>query len=93
MPIEDEKTKNKIRNVIDKFEVFRKAKKCMQNGFRDGSTDEFKNLSNLSPLLISRADLISAGIPQNWFLDPNYRAGDPGGNEIKNEQFNLRNLK
>ena len=90
MPIEDEETRKKIRNAIDTFEVFRKVKECMKNGKRQNSSDKFENVSKLSPLLISRADLISAGIPQNWFLDPN-RKGQ--GNEIMDEQFNLRSLK
>ena len=85
MPIEDEERTNKIRNAIDTFEVFRLAKKCMQNG--DRSSYDFKDVSNLSPLLISRADLIKAGIPQNWFLDPNYQSGN-----IEEEQFNLNNI-
>ena len=93
MPIEEEDTRNKIRNAIDTFEVFRLAKKCMKNGNRYGSSDGFKNVSNLSPLLISRADLISAGIPSNWFLDSNYQEGDFGGNEIMDEQCKLRDLK
>jgi len=59
---------------------------------RDYSTDSFKDVTNLSPLLIGRSDLISAGIPQNWFLDSNYQAGDIGGNEIMDENFNLKNL-
>ena len=92
MPIEEEKTRNQIRNAIDQFEVFRKAKKCMQYGRRTVSTDEFRDISNLSPLLISRSDLISAGIPKKWFLDPNYQEGELFGNEILDEQFNLKNL-
>ena len=91
MPIEKEKTKNEIRNAIEKFEVFRKAKKCMQYGGRYKSTDEFEDISNLSPLLISRSDLISAGIPKKWFLDSNHQLGD-FGNEILDQQFNLKNL-
>ena len=79
--------------AIDQFEVFRKAKKCMKNGNRAGSSNGFADVSNLSPLLISRADVIKAGIPKNWFIDSNYRKRDYGGNEIMDEQFNLRNLK
>ena len=93
MPIEDEERRNKIRNAIDQFEVFKKAKKCMQYGYRYQSTSEFRDISNLSPLLISRSDLISAGIPKKWFIDSNYQEGDYGGNELMDEQFNLRNLK
>ena len=87
MPIEEEKTRKKIRNAIDKFEIFTKAKECMKNGDRSESSDGFADVSNVSPLLIGRADLISAGIPQNWFLDPNYQAGN-----IEKEQFNLNKL-
>ena len=43
--------------------------------------------------LISRAELISAGIPSNWVLDSNYQEGDFGGNEIMDEQCKLRDLK
>ena len=90
MPIEDEKTRNKIRNAIEQFDVFRKAKDCMKHG--DRSTVQFKNISNRTSLLISRADLISAGVPRKWFLDSKYQAGDLFGNEAMDEQFNLNNL-
>ena len=86
MPIEKEETRKKIRMAIDQFEVFIRAKKSMQTDVL-GRCGQFEDVSNLAPLLISRADLIAAGIPQNWFLDPKYNL-----NNIEQEQFNLNNI-
>jgi hypothetical protein len=71
MPIEDEETGNIIKNGINQFEVLRNAKECM-NPVESSGIRHFYNVSHLSPLLIHRTDFISAGIPQDWFLDSNY---------------------
>ena len=78
MPIEDEETRNKIKNGINQFEVLRNAKECM-NPAENSGIRHFYNISHLSPLLIHRADLITAGIPQDWFLNSNYQEEDFDG--------------
>ncbi len=84
MPIEDDQMLQTVRNGIQSFEIIKKILKCLKTGIKD-----YIDMSKLSKLKIIRSDLISSGIPSNWFMD----SLDSDRDTIQSENFNCKNLK
>ena len=71
-PIEDQTTLKTVREALDTFEIVRKAKDMLEpySNNRDMSIDlPYLGLHKCEKVIISRLDLISAGIPEDWFMD------------------------
>lgn len=87
-PIEDDATLKIIRNGIRSFDIIKDILKELKYG--NPSSIYFRDLSSSSKVKISRQDLISSGIPSDWFLD-----SLPLGHRdtIQSEHFKLQNIK
>ena len=86
-PVEDEKVLSKITTALDKFEFIKKTKKMMDHSNRNrGWSVNDLDLSVCAEVLITKQDLITAGVPSNWFInvDPNLR------DSVQSENFSLR---
>ena len=85
-PIEDDAILKIIQNGIKSFDLINEILKELKYGKNAG----FYNLSSCSKVKISRQDLISSGIPADWFLD-----SLPLGHRdtIQSEYFKLQNIK
>ena len=86
MPIEDDKMLETVQNGIHSFEIIKKIWSCLKTGFK---SLDMMDMSKLSKLKITRSDLISAGIPSNWFID----SLDCYRDTIQSENFNCGNLR
>ena len=85
-PIEDKATLKIIRDGIKKFDIIKKILKDLKFGNIGGR----KDLSKCKQVMISRQDLISSGVPSDWFLD----SLPPGHRDtIQSENFKLQNIK
>ena len=85
-PIEDKRTLKFIQNGIRSFDIIKEILKELKYGINT----TFDDLSSCSKVKISRQDLISSGIPADWFLD-----SLPLGHRdtIQSEYFKLQNIK
>ena len=84
MPIEDKRMLRTVRNGIRSFEIIPKILRSLRTG-----TKYSDDLSKLPKVKITRSDLISAGIPSNWFID----SLDCRRDTIQSENFNCQNLQ
>ena len=87
MPIEDDQLLQTVRNGIRSFEIIKKILKSLKTGYK-GSLSNM-DMSKLKKVKITRSDLISSGIPSNWFMD----SLDCDQDTIQSENFNCQNLK
>ena len=85
MPIEDDQMLETVRNGIQSFKIIKNILKCLKTGYKDN----FEDMSKLSKLKITRSDLISAGIPSNWFMD----SLDCDRDTIQTENFHCQSLQ
>ena len=65
--IEDDQMLETVRNGIKSFEIIKKILECLKTGNKGYIED--MEMSKLSKVKITRSDLISSGIPSNWFMD------------------------
>ena len=84
MPIEDDQMLQTVRNGIQSFKIIKKILKCLRTGSKT-----LGDMSELSKLKITRSDLISAGIPSNWFMD----SLDCDRDTIQTENFHCQSLQ
>ena len=84
MPIEDDQMLETVRNGIQSFEIIEKILECLKTGYKD-----YEDMSKLSKLKITRYDLISSGIPSNWFMD----SLDCDRDTIQTENFHCQSLQ
>ena len=86
-PIEDEQVLGEIRNGIKSFAILKYILKQFE---KYGTRQRFDDMSQYSKVKISRNDLITAGIDQNWFID-----SLPVGHEdtLQLENFNCQEIK
>ena len=89
-PIENKTTRKIIRNGIRSFDIIKEILKGLKYGNETDYKTNFEDLSSYSKVKISRQDLISSGIPSDWFLD-----SLPLGHRdtIQSEHFKLQNIK
>ena len=89
-PIENKTTRKIIRNGIRSFDIIKEILKGLKYGNETSYKTNFDDLSSYSKVKISRHDLISSGIPADWFID-----SLPFGPQdaIQLENFGLQNLK
>ena len=64
LPIEDEHLSLKIKKSLQKFDSIEKIKEM--TNIDQSERSSFQNLSELKSIKITTADLIRAGIPQDW---------------------------
>ena len=86
MPIEDDKMLRIVRNGIQSFEIIKEILKCLKTGDKFSSLPD---MSELSKVKITRSDLISSGIPSNWFMD----SLDCDRDTIQTENFHCQSLQ
>ena len=86
-PIENEKLLGKVRNAMESFAILKKILNELKsyNVF-----SVFADLSEYPKVKISRDDLITAGIPDKWFID-----SLPGGkkNTLQSQNFHCQNIR
>ena len=85
LPIEDDQMLQTVRNGIQSFEIINKILECLKTGMKGVIQD----MSKLSKVKITRSDLISSGIPNDWFMD----SPDCDWNTVQCENFNCQNLQ
>ena len=87
MPIENQQMLETIQNGVKSFQIIQKILGEYLGYDKYGS---FEDMSKYPKVLITRSDLIGAGVPQTWFIDNHsIRHRDT----IQCENFNVRNLK
>ena len=84
MPIEDDQMLETVRNGIQSFEIIKIILKCLKTGYK-----AWYDMSELSKVKITRSDLISSGIPSNWFMD----SLDCDRDTIQTENFHCQSLQ
>ena len=84
MPIEDDKMLRTVRNGIKSFENIKEILECLKTGNK-----HWNDMSELKKVKITRSDLISAGIPSNWFMD----SLDCDRDTIQTENFHCQSLR
>ena len=87
MPIEDDQMLETVRNGIQSFKIIKKILKSLKTGDKGIIRD--MDMSKLSKVKITRSDLISSGIPSNWFMD----SLDCDRDTIQTENFHCQSLQ
>ena len=85
MPIEDDQMLKTVRNGIRSFEIIKQILKSLKTGYKG----DIEDMSELSKVKITRSDLISSGIPDNWFMD----SLDCGRDTIQSDNFHCQSLQ
>ena len=84
MPIEDDQMLQTIRNGIKSFEIIKEILKSLKTGSKN-----YFSMPTLSKMKITRSDLISAGIPSNWFMD----SLDCDRDTVQTENYHCQSLQ
>ena len=87
MPIEDEQMLETIQNGVKSFPIIQEI---LEDYLEYDKYGDFEDMSKYPKVLVTRSDLISAGVPNNWCID-----SLPIGHRdtIQSQNFNIQNLK
>ena len=87
MPIEDQNTLNIIQNAVKSFQIIQEI---LEDYLNYNNYGIFEDMSKYPKVLITRSDLIGAGVPKTWFID-NLPIGHR--DTIQSQNFHVQSLK